>query len=87
MRPQSEIMEEYAETGKPGKALPLLRFLVQNVDAFVVAQMLAADGYPGRGANLAELNSIRPLLADAYGPDSTQIRNLDKQPVRLETPQ
>jgi hypothetical protein len=87
----------YAETGKPGKALPLLRFFVQNADAsgdeaqkilqtrFVVAQMLAADGYSDEA--LAELNSIRPLLADVYGPDSTQIRNLDKQAVRLKTPQ
>jgi hypothetical protein len=87
----------YAETGKPGKALPLLRFFGQNADAsgdeaqkvvqtrFVVAQMLAADGYPDEA--LAELNAIRPLLANAYGPDSTQVRNLDKQAARLKTPQ
>jgi Protein kinase domain len=87
----------YAETGKPGKALPLLRFFVQNADAsgeeaqkviqtrFVVAQMLAADGYPDEA--LAELHAIRPLLADAYGLESTQVRNLDKQAARLKTPQ
>ena len=86
----------YAETGKPGKALPLLRFFVQNADAsgdeaqkviqtrFVVAQMLAADGYPDEA--LAELQAIRPLLADAYGLESTQVRNLDKQAARLKTP-
>jgi serine/threonine protein kinase len=87
----------YAEIGKPGKALPLLRFFVKNADAsgdetqkviqtrFVVAQMLAADGYPDEA--LAELHAIRPLLADAYGLESTQVRNLDKQAARLKTPQ
>ena len=49
----------YAEIGKPGKALPQLRFYVQNADMsrdedearkvletrFVIAQLLAADGY------------------------------------------
>ena len=57
----------YAETGKPGKALPQLRFFVQNADfvwtqakrekvletRFVIAQLLAADGYPDEA--LAEL--------------------------------
>ena len=89
----------YAETGKAGKALPLLRFFVQNADAsadaddaqkvletrFVVAQMLAADGYPDEAFD--ELQAIRPLLADAYGLESTQVRNLDKQAARLKTPQ
>ncbi len=88
----------YAESGKAGKALPLLRFFVQNAGAsgdsgdaqkvletrFVVAQMLAADGYPDEAFD--ELQAIRPLLADAFGIDSTQVRNLDKQAVRLKTP-
>ena len=88
----------YAETGKPGKALPQLRFYVQNADTaasedearkalearFVIAQLLAADGYPDEA--LAELQAVRPLLADAFGPNSVQIRNLDKQAARLRTP-
>ncbi len=89
----------YAETGKPGRALPQLRFYVQNADAsaggdearkvletrFVIAQLLAADGYPDEA--LAELQAVRSLLAEAFGPDSTQVRNLDKQAARLRTPE
>jgi len=89
----------YAETGKPGKALPQLRFFVQNADTsasggearkvlearFVTAQLLAADGYPDEA--LAELQAVRPLLAATFGPDSTQVRNLDKQAARLKMPQ
>ena len=89
----------YAEVGKPGKALPQLRFYVQNADTsadgdearkvlesrFVIAQLLAADGYPDEA--LAELQGVRPLLAEAFGPGSTQVRNLDKQAARLRTPQ
>ena len=89
----------YAETGKPGKALPQLRFYVQNADTsaggdearkvlesrFVIAQLLAADGCPDEA--LAELQAVRPLLAEAFGPGSTQVRNLDKQATRLRTPQ
>jgi len=88
----------YAETGKPGKALRQLRFYVQNADAsaaadeaakvlesrFVIAQMLAADGQPDEALN--ELQAIRPLLAAAFGADSTQIRNLDRQIHRLYVP-
>jgi len=88
----------YAEIGKPGKALPKLRFYVQNADTagstdearkvletrFVIAQLLAADGYPDEA--LAELHAVRPLLADTFGPDSVQVRNLDKQAARLKTP-
>src|SRR5882724_7835545 len=88
----------YAETGKPGRALPQLRFYVQNADTpaggdearkvletrFVIAQLLAADGYPDEA--LAELQAVRSLLAEAFGPDSTQVRNLDKQAERLKTP-
>ena len=89
----------YAETGKPGRALPQLRFYVQNADTsaggdearkvletrFVIAQLLAADGYPDEA--LAELQGVRSLLTEAFGPDSTQVGNLDKQAARLRTPQ
>ncbi|MEV8015304.1 protein kinase [Streptomyces sp. NPDC086554] len=85
----------YAETGKPDQALPQLRFYVQNTDAalnsdtadqvrdsrFVIAHMLAASGYADEA--LAELEAIRPLLANAFGAQSTQVRNLDKQITRL----
>jgi len=88
----------YAETGKPGRGLPQLRFYVQNADKaaggdearkvletrFVIAQLLAAEGYPDEA--LAELQAVRPLLAEAFGPDSTQVRNLDKQVARLGAP-
>jgi hypothetical protein len=71
----------YAETGKPGRALPQLRFYVQNAHApaggdearkvletrFVIAQLLAADGSPDEA--LAELQAVRPLLAEALGPN------------------
>jgi serine/threonine protein kinase len=85
----------YAEIGKPDKALPQLRFYVQNAGTstdedeaakiresrFVIAQMLAAAGHPDEA--LTELEAVRPLLADAFGADSTQVRNLDKQINRL----
>ena len=51
---------------------------------FVIAQLLAADGYTDEA--LAELNAVRPLLADTFGPDSVQVRNLDKQAARLRIP-
>jgi serine/threonine protein kinase len=87
----------YAETGKAAKALPQLRFYVQNADGsssedearkiletrFVIAQLLTADGYPDEA--LAELQSVRPLLAEAFGPDSIQVSNLDKQAARMRT--
>jgi serine/threonine protein kinase len=87
----------YAETGKPGRGLPQLRFYVQNAHAsagadearkvletrFVIAQLLATDGYPDEA--LAELQAVRSLLAEAFGPDSTQVRNLDKQAARWRT--
>jgi hypothetical protein len=113
----------YAEIGKPGKALPQLRFYVLNASArletpeqrsaapppsvsewvavppsasasvaadesrkiletrFVIAQLLATDGH--RGEALAELQAVRPLLVEAFGRDSTQVGNLDKQAARL----
>jgi serine/threonine protein kinase len=51
---------------------------------FVIGQLLAADGRPDDA--LAELQAVRPLLAEAFGRDSTQVRNLDKQAARLRTP-
>jgi hypothetical protein len=50
---------------------------------FVVAQLLAASGEPDAAA--AELSALRPLLARAFGEDSTQVRNLEKQVGRLRT--
>ena len=38
------------------------------------------DGVYGAGG------AVRPLLAEAFGPGSTQVRNLDKQAARLRTP-
>jgi hypothetical protein len=87
----------YAETGKPGKALPQLRYYVQNADPgldadeaekvidsrFLVAQMLAAGD---ADAAAAELRALRPLLADTFGANSTQVRNLEKQVSRLRAP-
>ena len=85
----------YTEIGKPDQTLPQLRFSVHNADTstdddgtakiresrFVIAQMLAAAGHPDEA--LAELEAVRPLLADAFGADSTQVRNLDKHIHRL----
>jgi hypothetical protein len=48
---------------------------------FVIGQMLAAAGYPDEA--LSELQAVRPLLAEAFGTDSTQVRNLDTQIGRL----
>ena len=87
----------YAETGKPRKALPQLRFYVRNADAsvsedearkvletrFVIAQLLAADGNADEA--LAELQAVRPLLVDTFGPGSVQVRNLDKQATRMSS--
>ena len=88
----------YAETGKPDRALPQLRYYVQNADPgldadetekvidsrFVVAQLLAAAGEPDAAA--AELTALRPVLAGAFSEHSTQVRNLDKQVARLRMP-
>ena len=85
----------YAEIGKPDKALPQLRYYVQNADAgldadeadqvidsrFVAAQLLAASGDPEAAA--AELAALRPLLVSTFSEGSTQVRNLDKQVDRL----
>jgi serine/threonine protein kinase len=88
----------YAQAGKPDKALPRLRYYVKNAvplaprDAdeaakvmesrFVIAQLLASTGEIESA--IAELGAIRPLLAAAYGPESAQVRNLDKQAARLQ---
>jgi serine/threonine protein kinase len=88
----------YAEIGKTDKALAQLRFYVLNArvqadedearkvleSRFVIAQLLAADGSPDEA--LAELQAVRPLLAETLGADSTQVRNLDKQAARLTAP-
>lgn len=50
---------------------------------YVIAQMLASDGC--RDEALTELMALRPLFAEAFGGDSTQVRNLDKQIARLRT--
>lgn len=86
----------YAEIGRPRKALSHLRFYVKNADAsdsedesvkilesrFLIAQMLASAGLTDDA--LIELEAIRPLLADAFGARSTQVRNLDKQIDKLK---
>lgn len=88
----------YAEIGKPAQALAQLRFYVLNAHVqadedgtrkilesrFVIAQLLAADGSPDEA--LAELRAVRPLLVEALGADSAQVRNLDKQASRLTSP-
>lgn len=88
----------FVEIGKPDKALAQLRFYVLNAHAqtdedearkvlesrFVIAQLLAADGSPEEA--LAELQAVRPLLVEALGAESTQVRNLDKQAARLTSP-
>jgi serine/threonine protein kinase len=85
----------FAEIGKPGLALAQLRFYVLNAHVqvnedearkvlevrFVIAELLAADGSPGEA--LAELQAVRPLLVEALGADSAQVRDLDKQAARL----
>jgi serine/threonine protein kinase len=87
----------FAEIGKADKALPQLRFFVQNSDPagdadrvtqirdarFVIAQMLVAAGHLHEAR--AELETIRPQIADAYGNNSAQLRNLDKQIDRLNS--
>ncbi|OKI15547.1 serine/threonine protein kinase [Saccharothrix sp. CB00851] len=86
----------YAEIGKPHKALPQLRFYVQNADVsgdgdtaekvldsrFVIAHMLATDGRHEEA--LEELESVRLPVIDAFGLDSTRVRSLDKQISRLK---
>lgn len=85
----------YAEAGEPGKALPQLRFYVENADRdsgassiletrFIIAQLRAAVGDPDEAQ--AELRAIRPEFVSVYGADSPQVRNLDKQADRLDTP-
>ncbi len=44
--------------------------------------MLASAGLTDDA--LSELEAIRPLLADAFGAGSTQVRNLDKQIGKLK---
>lgn len=89
----------YAETGKPAKALYQLLFYVEHAKTdedpaellqvlqtrFIIAQLRAADGHPDEA--LADLRAIRPSFVSVYGPDSTQVRNLDKQARRLGPPE
>jgi hypothetical protein len=56
----------------------------QRVSHLIVASATAAGTLP---AKTPELRAVRPLLAAAYGPESAQVRNLDKQAARLRTPQ
>jgi tetratricopeptide (TPR) repeat protein len=83
----------YAQAGKPEKALPQLRYYVVNAapvgpdDAdeaakvlesrFVIAQLLATAG--DFESAVAELHAVRPTLVGAYGAESPQVYNLDKQ--------
>lgn len=87
----------YAQAGKPERALPQLRYYVVNAgrlapgdpeeaakvleSRFVIAQLLATTG--DLEAAVAEMRAVRPMLAAAYGPESAQVRNLDKQIARL----
>ncbi|EEN87331.1 serine/threonine-protein kinase [Rhodococcus qingshengii] len=85
----------YAACGKPDNALPQLRFYVQNADPgidpdetsrivesrFVIAQMLSAAGHFDE--SLTEFKAVRALLAEAFGSESTHVRNVDKQIERL----
>jgi serine/threonine protein kinase len=85
----------YAGIGEPDNALSHLRFYLHHAAAgdeesdrvlgsrFALAQMLAVAGRTDEA--LAELESVRPLLAEAVGADSTQVRNLDKHIDRLES--
>ena len=50
---------------------------------FVIAQLLASTGEIESA--ITELRAVRPLLAAAYGPESAQVRNLDKQAARLRS--
>jgi hypothetical protein len=83
----------YAQAGKPDKALPQLRYYVVNAASlaadnadeagkvldsrFVIAQLLATTG--DFESAVAELQAIGPMLAAAYGLDSPQVLNLNKQ--------
>jgi hypothetical protein len=85
--------QAYAQAGKPERALPQLRYFVANSPAsaatdpdemakvlesrFVIAQLLATEG--DNEAAIAEQRAVRPLLVAAYGADSAQVGNLDKQ--------
>lgn len=89
----------YAETGKPAKARYQLLFYVEHAKTdedpaeflqvlqtrFIIAQLRAAEGYPDEA--LDDLRAIRPSFVSVYGPDSTQVRNLDKQARRLGSPE
>lgn len=85
----------YAACGKPDKALPQLRFYVQNSDPaidpdeaskivesrFAIAQIYSATG--DLEDALTEFKAVRGLVAQAFGPQSTHVQNIDKQIERL----
>jgi hypothetical protein len=50
---------------------------------FLIAQVPAAVGDVDDA--LAELSTIRPLLADVYGDGAAHVRSLDKQTDRLRS--
>lgn len=85
-----------AEIGEATGALAQLRFFVQNADAqdpdnselvlqsrFVIAQMLATEERTTEA--IAELEEIRPTFQAKYGPNSTHVRNLERQIGRLRS--
>jgi hypothetical protein len=50
---------------------------------FVIAQLLASTGETESA--ITELGAVRPLLIAAFGPESAQVDNLDKQAARLQS--
>ena len=88
----------YAEVGKADKALPQLRFYVQNADASTdstdreeadkvrESRFVIAQMLAAAGEPeeaLTELRAVRVLLAEAFGADSAHVRNLDRQIERM----
>ena len=50
---------------------------------YVIAQMLGSAGHTEEA--LTELEAIRPLMVGAFGAESIQVRNLEKQISRLRS--
>lgn len=86
----------YAQAGEPDKALPQLRYYVVNaaslaardadeaakvMESRFVAQLASTGEIKSA---IAELRAVRPSIVAAYGLDSAQVRNLDKQSARLQ---
>jgi tetratricopeptide (TPR) repeat protein len=85
----------YAETGHAAQALERLRFYVAHTlpgdptqqeqyraARYLIARMLATTGNitEARG----EFHDVRRLYAEAYGPHSTHVKQLDRQISRLQ---